>query len=167
MRPASGPGWGKGGNAGVRSGVDSTPRSNVARMLAAARFELVPNAALAQQIAYLPAKATVSVTSSPRRGLEPTLLLCERLADRGFRAVPHLSARLVEGHEHLDQIVRRLEDGGIGEVFVVGGDSARPAGPFDSALSLLRALAEKGHGFERVGIAGYPERHPLASDETL
>jgi methylenetetrahydrofolate reductase (NADPH) len=95
------------------------------------------------------------------------LLLCERLTERGFPAVPHLSARLVEGHQHLAQIVRRLRDGGIREIFVVGGDSPQPAGPFDSALSLLRDLAEGGHVFERVGIAGYPERHPLAPDETL
>jgi methylenetetrahydrofolate reductase (NADPH) len=136
-------------------------------MLSGARFELVPSVAIEQQIPFLPARATISVTSSPRRGLEPTLLLCERLADRGFRPVPHLSARLVEGPEHLVQIVRRLEERGIREVFVIGGDSAQPAGPFDSALSLLRALAEAGHGFERVGIAGYPERHPFASDEAL
>jgi methylenetetrahydrofolate reductase (NADH) len=151
----------------VRSRSNPAPRSTVARLLAGARFELVPSAALEQQTAYLPAKATVSVTSSPRRGLDPTLLLCERLSDRGFRAVPHLSARLVEGDEHLDQVLRRLEEGGVREVFVVGGDSAQPTGPFESALSLLRALAERGHGFESIGIAGYPERHPLAADETL
>jgi methylenetetrahydrofolate reductase (NADH) len=151
----------------VRSRPDPAPRSSVARLLAQARFELVPIGAIDQQIQHLPAQATVSVTSSPRRGLEPTLLLCERLTDRGFRAVPHLSARLVEGHEHLTRIARRLEDGGISEVFVVGGDSPQPVGPFDSALSLLRALAEGAHRFERVGVAGYPERHPLAPDDQL
>jgi methylenetetrahydrofolate reductase (NADPH) len=115
----------------------------------------------------LPEGATVTVTSSPRRGLEPTLLLSEWLAGNGFRAVPHLSARQVEGPGHLAEVVRRLETAGISEIFVVGGDSPQPAGPFESALSLLQALAERGHGFERVGIAGYPERHPLVDDESL
>jgi methylenetetrahydrofolate reductase (NADPH) len=56
---------------------------------------------------------------------------------------------------------------GVREVFVVGGDSARPTGRFDSAFSLLRAAAESGPWFERVGIAGYPERHPLIEDRVL
>jgi methylenetetrahydrofolate reductase (NADPH) len=67
----------------------------------------------------------------------------------------------------LVQIARRLRDVGIREVFVVGGDSTHPAGPFDSALSMLRALSEAGHVFERIGIAGYPERHALVPDEAL
>jgi methylenetetrahydrofolate reductase (NADPH) len=120
-----------------------------------------------RQIPFLPQGATVTVTSSPRRGLDPTLLLCERLAGRGFRAVPHVSARLVDGRGHLDAIVRRLQDAGISEIFVVGGDSPQPTGPFESALSLLRALGETGHRFERVGVAGYPERHPLVDDASL
>lgn len=146
---------------------DPTSRTGVAHLLNRARFELVPTTAADRQIPFLPGGATVTVTSSPRRGLEPTLLLCERLAGRGFRSVPHLSARLVEGRAHLAEIAGRLEDAGINEIFVVGGDSARPAGPFESSLSLLQALADGGHSFERVGIAGYPERHPLIDDESL
>jgi methylenetetrahydrofolate reductase (NADH) len=151
----------------VRSRPDPASRSGIARLLARARFEVVPGSAVERQIPFLPPGATVSVTSSPRRGLEPTLLLCERLGDAGFRAVPHLSARLIEDAGHLARIVGRLDRTGIRDVFVVGGDSSRPAGPHDSALSLLRDMAQTGHPFDRVGVAGYPERHPLASDETL
>ena len=141
--------------------------TEVARLLAHPRFELVPTTTVEEQIRFLPERAVVSVTSSPRRGLEPTVLLTERLAGAGFRAVPHLSARLVEGPGHLARIARRLGESGIEEVFVVGGDPPAPAGPFDSALSLLRALADRGHRFARIGIAGYPERHPLVDDEAL
>jgi methylenetetrahydrofolate reductase (NADPH) len=151
----------------VRSGPDPAYRSGLARLLARPRFEIVPGAAGDRQMPFLPPGATVSVTSSPRRGLEPTLLLCERLSDAGFAAVPHLSARLIEDAEHLARVVRRIDRAGIRDVFVVGGDSPFPAGPFDSALSVLRALADIGHAFERLGVAGYPERHPLASEETL
>jgi methylenetetrahydrofolate reductase (NADPH) len=142
-------------------------RGDVASLLARARFELVPTKTVEQQIPFLPAGATVTVTSSPRRGPEPTIALVERLAALGFRAVPHLAARHVTGLEHLEAIAARLDRARIREVFVVGGDEVEPAGPFPSALSLLTALAEMDHGFEDVGVAGYPERHPLIDDATL
>jgi len=151
----------------VRRRPDPESHTDLARVLARARFEIVPTSMVEQQLPFLPRRATVTVTSSPRRGLEPTLLLTEQLARRGFRAVPHLSARQVEGPAHLAEVVRRLETAGISEIFVVGGDSPAPVGPFGSAASLLQALREGGHRFERVGIAGYPERHPLIDEASL
>jgi len=107
------------------------------------------------------------VTSSPRKGLEPTIELCERLAAAGFTAVPHLSARLVQSRAHLGDLAARLGAAGIREIFAIGGDPAEPAGPYGSAMSMLRALAEDGHSFDRVGIAGYPERHPRIRDRAV
>jgi methylenetetrahydrofolate reductase (NADPH) len=135
--------------------------------LAQPQFELIPIKGAEEQARHLPSGATVTVTSSPTRGLEPTLGLCERLAEAGFAVVPHLSARLVSGRRHLAEIVGRLEAAGIGEIFAIGGDPPRPAGPFDSALAMLHALADDGHPFDRVGIAGYPEQHPSIDDTAL
>ena len=151
----------------MRSRPAPDSRPDVARLLAAARFELVPTATAEQQLAFLPRGATVSVTSSPRRGLEPTLSLAARLTEEGYLAVPHVSARLVQSRAHLAEVSERLSAARVREIFVVGGDSTHPAGPFDSALSLLEALAESGHAFDRVGIAGYPERHPLVDEGSL
>jgi methylenetetrahydrofolate reductase (NADPH) len=151
----------------MREGAQRGPGTGAASLLARARFELVPTKTVEHQLPFLPEGATVTVTSSPRRGPEPTLALVERLARLGFRAVPHLAARHVTGPGHLEEIAARLDRAGIHEVFVVGGDETEPMGPFPSALSLLTALAGMGHGFEDVGIAGYPERHPLIDDATL
>jgi len=120
-----------------------------------------------QQVSRLPRASTVTVTCSPRRGLEPTLLLCERLASLGFRAVPHLAARLVSSWDHLSTVAERLGRAGIREIFVIGGDAAKPSGPYDSALALLSSLADMGVRFDEVGIAGYPERHPLIDEGRL
>jgi methylenetetrahydrofolate reductase (NADH) len=153
----------------VRNALDPKPRPvpEMVRLLARPRFELVPVRGVEEAFGHLPPGGTVSVTSSPRKGLEPTLELCEALVDRGFRPVPHLAARLVESRSHLDEIATRLAGNGVAEIFAVGGDSARPAGPFDSSLAMLAALAELGHRFERVGMAGYPERHPLIGTDAL
>jgi methylenetetrahydrofolate reductase (NADPH) len=141
--------------------------SGLARLLNPPRFELVPTRSAEEEFGHLPPGAVVAVTSSPRRGLEPTLRLCEGLAAGGFWAVPHLAARLVSSRSHLDEIASRLVDAGVREIFAVGGDSPRPAGPFDSSESMVVALAELGRRFDRVGVAGYPERHPLIESTAL
>jgi methylenetetrahydrofolate reductase (NADPH) len=114
---------------------------------------------------HLPAGATVTVTASPAKGLNATLDLTERLAALGYRVVPHLSARLVSDDEHLADLVARCLACGVDDVFVPAGDADPPAGRFHSALSLLERLAEMGCPFARMGITGYPERHPRIGDD--
>jgi methylenetetrahydrofolate reductase (NADPH) len=60
-----------------------------------------------------------------------------------------------------------MAEAGIREIFAVGGDSPEPAGPYRSAMEMLVALGEMGRSFDEVGIAGYPERHPLVEDREL
>jgi methylenetetrahydrofolate reductase (NADPH) len=136
-------------------------------LLARPRYEVVPLAGVEEQVlAHVPPEVKVTVTVSPTKGLDPTLELSERLAAAGYAVVPHLSARLVRDRAHLRSLLRRLERAGIEEAFVVAGDASRPAGQFEGAADLLRAMARDGHGLREVGITGYPESHPLIDDET-
>jgi methylenetetrahydrofolate reductase (NADPH) len=137
------------------------------RLLADARLELVPLRSAREQLSHLPGGAPVSVTWSPRRGLEPTLDLCEELAARGFRAVPHIAARQVRDEGQAAGIAERAEAAGIREIFVVGGDATQPEGPFPSALGLLQCFDRLGVRFDRVGVAGYPEPHPLVDESVM
>jgi len=105
------------------------------------------------------------VTASPVRGVDPTLDLTERLVDRGFEVVPHLSARLVTDEAHLRQILQRIAAAGLREVFVIAGDRPRPAGKFAGAMDLLTAMSAIGHDLREIGVAGYPESHPLIHDD--
>jgi methylenetetrahydrofolate reductase (NADPH) len=107
------------------------------------------------------------VTCSPARGIDNTLRHAEQLARQGLQVVPHIAARLVVDTAHLRNIVQRLAALGLREVFVIGGDAKQPAGSFSGALDLLRALAGVGHDLAQIGIAAYPERHPLVDDSTL
>lgn len=139
----------------------------VPELLGHARFEVLPLPGAADQVASLPADGAVTVTCSPRRGLEPTLALVEELAAAGRRAVPHLAARQIRDERHLAAVVRRLHAAGVTDVFVVGGDAPVPLGDFDSGLGLLGALAAIGAPFDRVGVPAYPEGHPAIDDDTL
>ena len=114
---------------------------------------------------HVPRDLTVTITSSPKRGVGPTLELAERLAHYGYRVVPHLAARLIADRGQLAEHVARIQALGIRDVFVVAGDVAHPAGSYEGAAQLLAAMEDLGHGFEQVGITGYPESHAFISDE--
>jgi methylenetetrahydrofolate reductase (NADPH) len=144
-----------------------TGQEALARALAHPRFELVPIRGVDEQAGLLPRGATVTVTNSPKRGNENTLEVAERLAKLGLHVVPHISARLVADRRQLREILRRLADLDLHEIFVVGGDAPAPTGVYESALDLLRDMAHLGHELTEIGVAAYPEGHPLVDDETL
>ena len=86
-----------------------TPLTQIAPLLRAPRYEVLPTAAAEQEVlTWVPRDLAVTVTASPARGLEPTIGLTERLAAHGYRVVPHLSARLVYDRAHLADLVARL-----------------------------------------------------------
>src|SRR4029453_6383044 len=68
---------------------------SVVDLLRNARFELLPlDGSEEQVLEHLGTDTKVTVTASPRKGLEATLELSERLAAAGYPVVPHLSPRL-------------------------------------------------------------------------
>jgi methylenetetrahydrofolate reductase (NADPH) len=141
--------------------------TTAAELLAHPRYEVLPFGDVEHAVLeQVPVDVTLTVTVSPRKGIEHTLELTERLMAHGYVVVPHLSARLVQDSAHLAEILARVDEIGAHDVFVVAGDADEPAGEFTGAASLLEAMAEIGHRFEEVGITGYPESHPFISDET-
>ncbi|MFI6491142.1 5,10-methylenetetrahydrofolate reductase [Streptomyces sp. NPDC050564] len=130
------------------------------------RYEVLPAKATEDKVlAHVPRDVVVTVTASPAKGLEPTLDLAARLAVHGFRVVPHVPARLLRDDAHLKDVVDRLLEAGVGDVFVPAGDADPPAGAYDGALPVLRRLSGLGSPFTRVGVTGYPESHPLIHDD--
>ena len=108
----------------------------------------------------------MSVTASPAKGIEATVALCEQLQAKGFRAVPHLSARMIRDRGHLSELIAWLEGAGVDRAFVVGGDAKEP-GDYPDGLSLLRAMAEIGHPLAEIGIPAYPQGHAFIADAPL
>ena len=149
------------------SQTELTHEGRVAELLARSRYEVLPLDGVEEQVLeHAPRDITLTVTVSPTKGLEPTLELTARRVGHGFAVVPHLSARLVESRDHLSEVVSRLGEIGVADVFVVAGDAQQPHGPYEGAAEMLEAMAELGHPFMDVGITGYPESHPLIDDET-
>jgi methylenetetrahydrofolate reductase (NADPH) len=132
-----------------------------------ANIEVIPLKGADAAVAELPASSTVTITCSPKFGLERTLQHAEAAAATGHRVVPHLAARQVTGPDELDAFLARIAAAGITDLYVIGGDADTPVGPYFDAGSLLEAIVSTGHRPERIGVGCYPEGHPNIPDDTL
>lgn len=139
----------------------------VSVLLREPRYEVIPVRGIEQKVAPLPYGSTITVTASPALGIDRTLDASRALAERGYSVVPHLAARMISGRGHLERLIQRIEGSTIREVFVIGGDATPPAGVYADAGDLLEELAGLAHPFTRIGIGGYPEGHPVVSDDQL
>ncbi len=149
-----------------RRGLEAPAREALAAALADPIFELLPLKNLPDQIPFLPAGARVSVTASPAKGIDATVDWAVRLQAEGFRAIPHLSARMIPDRVKLGELLARAREAGLTNAFVVGGDADEP-GEYLDGLSLLKAMMELGHPFEAIGCPAYPQGHPDIPDAAL
>ena len=149
----------------ARIRIDATSRAALTRFLSHPRYEVLPTEEAEELVAgHVPTDVTITITSSPKRGIDATLSLAERLSARGYPVIPHLAARLVRDTSHLREIVARLAPLG-GNIFVVAGDSREAAGEFPDSVSLLTAIATEAPGLRDIGITGYPESHSFIDDD--
>jgi methylenetetrahydrofolate reductase (NADPH) len=151
---------------GRRRGLDEAATTALRAALADPIFELLPLKNLPDQVPELPAGARVSVTASPAKGIDATLDWAARLHGDGFRAIPHLSARMIPDQAKLAELLARARVAGLTHAFVVGGDADEP-GEYLDGLSLLQAMTELGHPFTTIGCPAYPQGHPDIPDEAL
>lgn len=150
------------------AGPAGSGRAALAAALRGASYEVLPLRGIEEKVlAHVPTEVALTVTTTEAKGPEPTVDLAIRLVRHGYRAAPHLAARLVRDRAHLADIGARLREAGVTGVVVIGGDAAEPLGPYPDASSLLDGLAERGHTFASVGIGGYPEGHRKIPGDVL
>jgi methylenetetrahydrofolate reductase (NADPH) len=139
----------------------------VADLIKDANIEVIPLKGADKEVRRLPSGTTVTITCSPKFGLDRTFEHVRQAREAGYNVVPHIAARQVSDASEVRSIVGRLADMGVDDVYVIGGDASAPAGDYHSAADLLEEIAHVGHGFRRVGVACYPEGHPHIGDEEL
>ncbi len=135
--------------------------------VAHAHLELIPTPKAHLQFEHLPAHSTVSVTASPVKELQATLDTAAQLSDLGHTVIPHLAARMVEGPDHVSRIASWLNDYGVTDVFVIGGDAPDPSGPYHDAAALISALLDSNANLSRIGFGGYPDGHATIPTHAL
>jgi methylenetetrahydrofolate reductase (NADPH) len=131
------------------------------------RFEILPIGKGQDEATELPEPVRITITSSPKHGIDESLEVALRLRRLGHGVTLHLAARGVRDEGHLSALLEHAHQAGIDDLLVVGGDNPEPLGPYGSATEILEALAEHQLRPAALGIGAYPEGHPLVADEEL
>jgi len=91
-----------------------------------------------------------------------------KLQRSGLKPVPHIAARHIENEAQLEQFAARLVgEARVDRVLIVGGDRAKPTGPYNSSLQVMQTEAFQKLGVVRIAVAGFPEGNPNISDTEL
>jgi methylenetetrahydrofolate reductase (NADPH) len=103
------------------------------------------------------------------------ILTNSSLSEKNFTLIPHIAAVRIKTAQDLAQLMVHNPDfGKLNEFFFIRGDG-NPSGEYQSSLDLLSALPvinwERAlvgaTPISKVGIAGYPEKHPFISNVDL
>jgi len=158
---------------GLKRGLLAPGSATLRRLVTDAKVELIPMKSLERAVTELRPASHISMTCSPAKSIEATLDETEQLLAAGHSVTPHISARMVQRHEHLVAIHERLVELGIREIFVVGGDADPPGCYFDAIEFIEAFLAlDDANGAElrqvdHIGYTSYPDTHPFITNEQL
>ena len=142
----------------------SQPLQNPRQQLT--QFEVLPLERSVELAEQLPQPERLTVTCSPRHGPDESVAIARRLRALGHDLTVHVAARMVRGRAHLDELLDGMGQAEA-DLFLIGGDATPPHGPWSSAVALLPLVAEHPQRPSEIGIAGYPEGHPLIGSGTL
>jgi methylenetetrahydrofolate reductase (NADPH) len=91
-----------------------------------------------------------------------------RLRRAGLIPVPHVGARHLESASQLSHLASALVvQAGVDRILIIGGDSDKPAGPYDSSLAVMQTEVFQRAGVTRIAVAGFPEGNPNIPDNLL
>jgi methylenetetrahydrofolate reductase (NADPH) len=133
----------------------------------ACRYEVLPFRSSAEQAAEIAPPLRLTVTASAKHGIDRSVDHALALRALGHHVTLHLAARMVESRRHLETILTRAAEAGIDDLFVIGGDVPEPRGPYGSAAELLEETSDHPLRPAAIGVAAYPEGHPLIDDRRL
>ena len=86
---------------------------------------------------------------------------CLALARAGLVPVPHIACRRLRSREEIDErLAAMVRAANVDDALVIGGDIAKPAGPFASSMDLLATGLLERHAIRHIGVAGHPEGSP-------
>lgn len=86
---------------------------------------------------------------------------CLALERADLVPVPHIACRRLRSHADIDErLTAMARSAGIDDALVIGGDIAKPAGPFASSMDVLATGLLERHGIRHIGVAGHPEGSP-------
>jgi methylenetetrahydrofolate reductase (NADPH) len=142
----------------------------IGAFMRASSFEITrPNAEdfKALHAALAPA-AQIYLTAVPGRPIDELVRAACLAREFGFEPVPHLAARHFTSLQEIERfVVAVARAGAVTKIMLVGGDSPPRQGRVADALTVLQSGILQTSGLKEVGLAGFPDGHPVLSDEEL
>jgi methylenetetrahydrofolate reductase (NADPH) len=152
----------------------ATISTSIAGALRGYSIEVIPNDPIVVDAALARLDPGTEVFLIWIPGANPMDLIgpAARLRRAGLVPVPHVGARHIQSTAQLEQLAARLVgDAGVDRILVIGGDRAKPAGPYDCSLAVMQTEIFQRSGIVRMAVAGFPEGNPNISaidlDEAL
>lgn len=115
----------------------------------------------------IPDDALINMAAIEADSLETRLAAIDRMRAAGLRPRPILSARRMPSGESIVKMLDALDERGVGQLFLVGGDPLQPAGPFEGARAVIQGGFLDARRLDGIGLPGYPEGHPIVPHEDL
>lgn len=126
------------------------------------RVEIVPSKdAATRLLREYPPPAAISVAALPRHEMSATIETAVMLRLEGYAVTAHLPARAYDGETHLRGDLERLARGGVQDLLVISGDNSTALQAFPSSTELAATVQELLPGTFSLGVAGYPQGHPV------
>jgi methylenetetrahydrofolate reductase (NADPH) len=111
---------------------------------------------------------SVYLTALP--GRDPTELVATAMSvrDAGLEPVPHIAARHFDDMRAVDRLLSRLNaEARVTRIMLIGGDTGTPAGSVQDAQQVIDSGVLQGNGIREIGLPGYPDGHPVLSDDEV
>ncbi|MFC3117838.1 methylenetetrahydrofolate reductase [Jhaorihella thermophila] len=106
----------------------------------------------------LPEGTRVYIAHIEGTPIEDMVATARRLADEGYRVMPHFPARIIKDAATLaDWIARYQGEAGVDQALLLAGGVAKPVGDFHSSMQLVETGLFDKAGFKRLHFAGHPE----------
>lgn len=111
--------------------------------------------------ALVPAGTEVYLSAVPAQRDGELIAAAAEISAAGLEPVVHIAARRLASAGALSDLLLRLHRlAHVRRLLVIAGDT-EPAGPFNDALSVIQKGRLREAGIEEIGIAAYPEGHPV------
>ncbi|MCA8869251.1 MAG: methylenetetrahydrofolate reductase [Rhodobacteraceae bacterium] len=123
-------------------------------------IEVMPRTAakIADFRAILPAGTMVYIAHIEGTEINDMVATAKRLTDEGFRAMPHIPARIIKDRAEFETwLIRYATEAGVDQALVLAGGPRVPAGDYHSTMQLLESGLFDKHGYRRLHVAGHPE----------
>src|SRR5438876_6460184 len=148
----------------------TTALPSIAELLRGYSVELPPSDSKVVDTAIdrLDPGTEVSLTWIPGSNPMSMVAPAARLREAGHLPMPHIGARHIESAAQLRELAGRLAgEAGVDRILIIGGDRAKPAGPYDSSLAVMQTDVFQKAGITRMAVAGFPEGNPHISESVL